>query len=200
VTDARTELARERMIDAAERLVAQRGLAAVSLRDVQAAAGQRNKSAAAYHFGSREGLLEAVLTTRMAAVSERRSVLLAAASSVRDLVDALVRPVAEHALLRRHSHWARFLHQCSADPAVGAIVRRSVEGESYREVRRRLIAAIDHLPEPLRARRVDLAFAVAVSSLASSESGRRRLTTEAEIDDLVEVCTAVVCARAKMGS
>ena len=47
------------MIDAGERLAAERGIAAMSLREVQAAAGQRNKSAAQYHFGSRTGLIEA---------------------------------------------------------------------------------------------------------------------------------------------
>ncbi|MCU1639860.1 MAG: taurine dioxygenase [Nocardia sp.] len=46
------------MIDAAERLIAERGLAAVTLQDVQNAAGQSNRSAAKYHFGSRDGLLD----------------------------------------------------------------------------------------------------------------------------------------------
>ena len=58
--------AREQMIDAAERLASERGLGAMSLRDVMAEAGQRNKSAAQYHFGSREGLVEAVIEARMA--------------------------------------------------------------------------------------------------------------------------------------
>jgi AcrR family transcriptional regulator len=55
--------ARTAMVDAAERLMAERGIAAVSLREVQDAAEQRNKSAAHYHFGSREGLIRAIIET-----------------------------------------------------------------------------------------------------------------------------------------
>uniref|UniRef100_UPI0035C6F61D TetR family transcriptional regulator n=5 Tax=Nocardia seriolae TaxID=37332 RepID=UPI0035C6F61D len=51
VTDAR-----ERIILAAEQLIAERG-PAVPLRDIAAAAGQRNNSAIQYHFGSRDGLV-----------------------------------------------------------------------------------------------------------------------------------------------
>jgi AcrR family transcriptional regulator len=191
------------MIDAAERLIAQRGLAAVSLRDVQLAAGQRNRSAAAYHFGSRHGLIEAVVTSRMALVSERRAELLAGIddvgdqASLRDLVEALVLPIAEHTAARPDSHWARFLFQCSADPDVAEIVRRSVEGETYREVRRRLLTVLDHLPEPLRVRRIEHATGLAVMSLAGVEDrrdagARPRLPVAAEIADLIDMCVAVL--------
>ena len=46
----------QRMIVVAERLFAERGIEAVSLREVGAACGLRNNSAAQYHFGSRTGL------------------------------------------------------------------------------------------------------------------------------------------------
>ena len=48
--------ARELIIVAAERLIAERGVD-VPLRDIAAAAGQRNNSAVQYHFGSRDGLI-----------------------------------------------------------------------------------------------------------------------------------------------
>ena len=59
---------------------------------------QRNKSAARYHFGSREGLIEAVVAARMGPVNQRRLEMLAAYDarpgepSLRDLVAALVVP------------------------------------------------------------------------------------------------------------
>src|SRR5262245_54265440 len=93
--------ARAQMIDAAERIAAERGLAAMSLREVQAAAGQRNKSAAQYHFGSKEGLVEAIATERMGAVGVRRRQMLDAlgpSPTRRELVEALVAPLAEHVL------------------------------------------------------------------------------------------------------
>jgi len=67
------------MIDAAERIVAEQGFPALTLRAVQEAAGQSNKSAANYHFGSRDGLIAAILDERMAPVSAHR----------RDLLDAI---------------------------------------------------------------------------------------------------------------
>ena len=68
--------ARSALIEAAERLFAERGVEAVSLRDVSAAAGQRNHSAAQYHFGDRAGLIAAVYEARMSLVNERRAGLL----------------------------------------------------------------------------------------------------------------------------
>jgi AcrR family transcriptional regulator len=67
--NARSELTRIRLTETAEELFAERGLQAVSLRDVCAAAGQRNHSAAQYHFGSRLGLVVAVFEHRMHAVT-----------------------------------------------------------------------------------------------------------------------------------
>jgi AcrR family transcriptional regulator len=52
---------REQIMRAAERLFAQYGYANVSLKGINEAAGQLNKSALQYHFGSREGVLAAIL-------------------------------------------------------------------------------------------------------------------------------------------
>jgi AcrR family transcriptional regulator len=43
------------------RLMASQGIAATSLKQISAAAGNRNKSAVGYHFNSKEGLVAAVL-------------------------------------------------------------------------------------------------------------------------------------------
>ena len=59
-TDARTQL-----LLAGERLIAEFG-PEVSLRDVAVAAGQRNNSAVHYHFGSRDGLIKAIIGHRQA--------------------------------------------------------------------------------------------------------------------------------------
>ena len=52
---------REQLIAAAETLFAERGIEGVSLREINAAAGQRNASSIQYHFGNRDGLLAAVI-------------------------------------------------------------------------------------------------------------------------------------------
>lgn len=183
------------MIEVTERLVAEQGLSALTLRAVQALAHQRNKSAAQYHFGSRAGLIEAVVRARMAPVNERRAQLLDRLEGPDDpaaLVDVLVRPLAE-ATLTGTSHWARFLVQCGTDPTLAQVVATASEGQAYRECVRRLRGALAPLPEPLRARRVDHAIALAVTSLAAAEPRGEAgaLRVEDEIDDLVAMCTAV---------
>lgn len=197
--------AREQMIAAAERIAVERGFAAMSLREVQAASGQRNKSAAQYHFGSREGLIEAVVAARMGPVNERRLEMLAALDaaphepSLRDLAAALVVPLAEHTVATTESHWARFLAQGVADPALSAVVRRNLEGRSYRALRARMVAALGHVPDRLRERRVDHAVALVTVSLAGAEAsrsagGRARVSVPELVAELVDVCAAVLAA------
>jgi AcrR family transcriptional regulator len=198
--------AREQMVDVAERLAAERGLAAMSLREVQSLAGQRNKSAAQYHFGSRAGLIEAVVATRMGPINDERARRLADLDDqerepdVRELVEVLVEPLAE-ATTRTGSCWARFLAQGLNDPELSSAVRRRFEGRAYRDVRRRLVAALDQLPEELRASRVDHAVGLLVTSLAAAEvhaaaGGARWLPVAVRIADLVDICTAVLVAPA----
>lgn len=91
---------RARLIAAAEKLFAERGIDAVSLNEVQRAAGQRNKSALQYHFGSKEKLLEAIRDKHAPGIELRRHRWLDAIEAsgryeVRELMKALVVPVFE---------------------------------------------------------------------------------------------------------
>ncbi|MFC8043597.1 TetR/AcrR family transcriptional regulator [Nocardia sp. NPDC057353] len=87
-----------RLVAAAERLFAERGIDAVSLRAVMAAAGA-NVASVHYHFGSKDALIQAVIRARGGEISVRRAELLDAAEagdpSARALAEAFVRPVAE---------------------------------------------------------------------------------------------------------
>jgi AcrR family transcriptional regulator len=93
------ETTRQQLITAAETLFADRSIDAVSLREINTAAGQRNSSALQYHFGDRAGLLRAVLAPHHRDVDLRRHALLDEYESsddadLRALVGALVRPPA----------------------------------------------------------------------------------------------------------
>lgn len=190
------------MIEAGERIAAERGLAAMSLREVQAAAGQRNKSAAQYHFGSRLGLIEAIVAARMGPINEHRQAQLAdldaagSPATVRQLVEVLVEPLAQ-ATLRPGSCWARFLVQGFADPELSEVVRRTFEGRAWFDTLERLGRASRHLPEALRQRRIDHAVGLAVTALAAAEAARARrsspaLSAEVLVADLLDTCTAVI--------
>src|SRR5690348_1535178 len=94
------EPARRRMLDAALRLFAARGIAAVSLREIRIAAKQANAGALHYHFGSKDGLLKALLERELPPLVARRRALLADATAapardLRAVASVFVLPFAE---------------------------------------------------------------------------------------------------------
>lgn len=66
---------KDRILDAAERLFAQRGFAATSLRDITAEAGA-NLAAVNYYFQSKDALIVAVVSRRAGPLNQRRLALL----------------------------------------------------------------------------------------------------------------------------
>jgi AcrR family transcriptional regulator len=90
---------RARLVDAAERLFAERGVDAVSLREIARAAGAKNVIAVQYHFSDRDGVLRAILDKHLPEVDSRRNALLdeiegARTQELRAMASALVRPLA----------------------------------------------------------------------------------------------------------
>ncbi|MGN6573451.1 MAG: helix-turn-helix domain-containing protein, partial [Pseudolabrys sp.] len=62
---------RERILEVAERLFAEHGMSGVGLRAISADA-KVNLASIAYHFGSKDGLLEALFAQRAAPIAEER--------------------------------------------------------------------------------------------------------------------------------
>jgi AcrR family transcriptional regulator len=86
------------LLDAAARAFARDGVFNASLIDITRQAGQRNRAALSYHFGSRDGVLCAVIERHAAFLAQREGELLDAARRQPGLaaaVEALVRPAAE---------------------------------------------------------------------------------------------------------
>ena len=90
---------RSRLVATAERLLAARGVEAVSLREISRESGSRNAMATQYHFGDRAGVVAAIIGKHQPAVEAARHALLdqyeaAGNGGLRDLAGALVRPLA----------------------------------------------------------------------------------------------------------
>ena len=85
------------LMRAAEQLFAQQGVDRVSLREIAIAAGQRNVSAATYHFGSKRELIEAILERHSIPMQDAWLPALAADPehklSLHALVELLVAPM-----------------------------------------------------------------------------------------------------------
>ncbi|MET3962323.1 AcrR family transcriptional regulator [Marmoricola sp. OAE513] len=103
---------RDLLLDTAERVFAERGIEATSLRTLMAEAGT-NVGAINYHFGSKDALLAALIHARSDAIrSEREDRLASLESSDAPDVDllaaAIVEPVAALAL-RGEDAWIRLV-------------------------------------------------------------------------------------------
>jgi AcrR family transcriptional regulator len=120
---------KERLLRAGEELFAREGIHRVPLRAINALAGQRNPSALHYHFGSREGLVEAIMLRHQASIEaamasgldelERRG-----AVTVRDVVAAVVRPLARKLDSESGRNFLMLLPQIT--PALGRNLRRGI--------------------------------------------------------------------------
>ena len=171
--------ARERIIVAAERLIAERGVD-VPLRDIATAAGQRNNSAVQYHFGSRDGLIDAVAEHRIADLEHHRLELLTeaeaagAAQDVRALVSALVVPMLTIPYQHGATHYARFLEQVRTHPALAADTNLDRAGRAaVRLIIIRLDRALHDLPPAVRRRRLRVLPTVLFALLADRERAVR---------------------------
>jgi len=165
------------VMDAAERLLANYGLNGVSLRRILSEAGA-NTAALHYHFKSREGLVEAILTRRGENINLRRRELLVAMEgqesppSVEAIVDALVDPLIE--ILREQGEagrrYVRFLARLQSDRSA---IHHALQDEHFPDVRQRialyLVQACPHLPMPELKRRVTMVIDTMLQSLANAE-------------------------------
>lgn len=149
---------RELILTAAERLFAERGVYAVSNRQVSEAAGQGNNAAVGYHFGTKADLVRAIARKHAGEIERIRARLLAEigdSDDIRDWVACLVRPVPEHlADLGSPTWYARFCAQVMTDPALHEIILEdSMSSASLLQVIEGLNRCLPDLPAEVRAER-----------------------------------------------
>lgn len=170
----------QRLLDAAELLFARSSIAGVTTREIVEAAGQRNVSSISYHFGSREGLLLAILARRGGPVDVERGAMrerLGPAPTLKELIGCLVVPQAELLRTAPGRSYIRIVAQLRGRYAFWRL-------ESDSSTTRNLVAILDEIetmpgiPPALRRERI-LSL---IMLLTSSTAERARRIDEAAGD------------------
>lgn len=202
---------RSRLIEAATRAFATHGVRNASLLDITRQAGQRNRGAVHYHFGSRTGLLVAVLEQHVEFLGVREGELLAVARTRPDddlasVIEAIVRPTTELAA----TGWSGrcFLvvvadliaeEQTAELPGVSETLARTGGGPVYELIGERL----PELPPAIREERLALMTAFVLRAVADRarsldeepDAGaprRPQLDDEAFVRNLVAMVVAML--------
>jgi AcrR family transcriptional regulator len=170
------------------------------MSDVVRDAGQANDSAVGYHFGSRQGLLDAIVAKHVAAMDERR-ILPGRDLGLRALVDAIVAPTAALLAAEDGRDFLRITEQLADWSGVGSghpaePLRGTVIGTQLEALTRRLG---ERIGMSLSRERVALMVTFLTGALAararSVESGRRqRMSHERFVEHLVDVLTGALTA------
>ena len=184
------------LIRTAEKLFAEHGIDAVSLRQINNAAGQRNASAAHYHFGSKEALIAAIFEERMSGINRRRLGMLEAVErrgrtgDLRCVMEALVWPLAEQLFDRSGgNHYVRFIAQAYSDPMVR--FWDLFDGDLAEGARRAddmARAILSDLPERVLRQRMSALRSQLINGIADLEvRAKRRLQSDPNFDPTAQV-------------
>lgn len=171
---ARGEETRHRLIVAAAELFAERGIDGVGSQDIVLRAGQRNASAIQYHFGSRAGLIIAVLQPRddvRGPIEAARMVRLSELAqgeppTLHQAVEVFVLPSLAYLATHDGRSLIRVAAQVMRTLPLDSRVDPSVPGD--REVTLLMASVIPpSLPEAVRRERLGVARTLAVELLAN---------------------------------
>jgi AcrR family transcriptional regulator len=155
-----SELSKQRLILAALKLFAEQGIDAVSLRMINREAGAKNNSALHYHFGSKIGLVEAVIAFFQDWFEEAREASFELVESqkkpkVRDIVNAFLAPYLK---LLKEEEWGynaiRFIARMEMEGGaeIQDILRRFANKAMKRFTRLLTVALPDIPPKMVRQR------------------------------------------------
>jgi AcrR family transcriptional regulator len=172
-TDRNAET-RDRILVAAERLFAERGVVSVSNRQIGEAAEQRNTAVVGYHFGTKTGLIRAIAQRHAEALEKVREAVLTPrrdSTDLRDWVICQITPLPRYlGSLAPPTWYARFTAQVVTDPVLRSALGDNVRhAAAFTAVREGLDRCLQHLPDPVRSERRDLASTLLVHASAEFE-------------------------------
>lgn len=192
-------LTRALLISAGERRFARDGVAGAKLSDIVRDADQRNDSAVGYHFGSREGLLAAIVAKHMAVMESQREV--PSGTDLHEVVEAIVVPTAALLLTEDGRDFLRIMEQLAGWSGIGIgkpndVLVGTVIGS---QLDRLDVILGPRLGTGLARERVALMVTFLTAALAErarsrSEGIRQRLNHERFVQHLVNVLAGALAA------
>ncbi|WP_148614084.1 TetR/AcrR family transcriptional regulator [Nocardioides rubriscoriae] len=201
---------RRRLLVAATLGFAEHGVHTASLLEITRQAGQRNRGAVHYHFGSRTGMLVAVLEQHVELLTSRERELLAIArqrpdSDLASAVEALVRPAVELAELGGQGRaYLMILAELveenpeTMDPEVLAALHRMGGYDAYALLEQR----VPPMADDIRAERLSLVTSFILRAIADRgragerASARSQLALEPFAANLVAMVVGMLSAPA----
>ena len=193
----RADATRAALIAAAERLIAQKGIAHVSTREILQEAGQRNQSALQYHFGSKNGLVRATISERTHEIDDRRLELMAdwtGSPTLGQIIEVLILPLAERAADdEKGRYYLIFLGQAITQPDWD--LRRAIKDFEITGLERayehydRLLA---HLSDEQRIMRQEIAYDVAILTLKRWCLRGCSPSVEEVVETVLRSCVAIL--------
>lgn len=199
----------ERLRRTAERLFAENGIDAVSMREIAREAGQRNNSALLYHFGSKQSLVQAIVKQRVAAVDVQRNALLdqlevdGAELDVRTLARAIVMPLAVDLVGGGSTTYIRFLAWAQMCPDLDLVTVTGREGErGFNRIFGHLRQRLSTLPAPVLRQRFLAGVSFVMFSLADYERLKHRrdsFDVEKAVANLIDMLAGALGAAVSSG-
>ena len=201
---------KEKILDVAERLFAERGLETTSIRDITVAA-EVNLGAINYHFGTKQKLIVAALNRHLEPVDEQRLALLGEAErragnkppAVEALLEAMIRPAVEASFAagQRNISFMRLMARCHSEP--NPEIEKIMRARFQRMTRRFAAAFARSLPGLPREElfwRLNFAFGALIHTLLISskeDSLPGKLCRKLDADGLVQRLVAFAAAGMK---
>jgi len=198
-----------RILLAAESLFAERGVEAVSFREIAAAAGQQNTNAVQYHFKTKDRLIQAIFLFRVAQMNDRRARMLADAErlglldDLRTLLRIVYLPYCDLVDEQGRHSYAGFLAQYVSRYLPAGLLHAVDTDVPETNVIRRLLALIRqrvrHLPEHVNTRRMGMTTQLFAYTLVCWDNEKRtddapRVPLGQIIDDALDAAVALLTA------
>lgn len=172
---SRSETTQAALMQAAEKLIAERGIENVSIRDIVSGAGQKNESALQYHFKNFSGLIKAIQSKRAEETIQLRENLLkslletTAKPTIRQLCELMVQP--SYDLARTKVEYRRYIRafghelMLTESSALSIATQNGAGGPSGHQLSILLKTALPHLDNRAYQRRMETAVRLCSASM-----------------------------------